>query len=316
MRVFHGFEEFGRTLDQCVLTIGNFDGVHRAHQELVAQSARLTATSGGPTVVLTFEPHPLCVVAPEKAPPRLTPPTEKLRLLEQAGADAVVVVRSEPALLNLEARRFVRTIVYERLHPTHIVEGPGFGFGKGRGGSTRTLAEMAAEFEFEIHIIEPVQLEINGTRRMVSSSLVRELLLDGLVCEAAACLGRRYALNGTVVHGAGRGRQLGFPTANLSVPDQLIPADGVYAGSVRIADRIHDAAVSIGATPTFGGRQRLVELHLLDFDGDLYDQTLRVELNRTLRRQRKFDSPDRLIEQLHRDIQQVRKLAENGLCAG
>jgi riboflavin kinase/FMN adenylyltransferase len=218
-----------------------------------------------------------------------------------------VVARSEPTLLNLEAETFIDAIIRDRFHPTHIVEGPSFGFGKGRRGNADLLRQRAASFGCEVHIVDPVRLTLDDGRHvMVTSSLIRELLVAGHVRRAAMCLGRNYALAGRVVAGDRRGRQLGFPTANLSDIEQLIPMEGVYAGLADSTGRRYAAAVSIGRSPTFDGDRVRVEAHLLDFTGDLYDQTIRIELVRFLRHQKTFASPEALTAQLHLDVQASR----------
>jgi len=304
--VFNGLETVDPPLTRSVLTIGNFDGVHRAHRKLVAQARRFAANSGAPVVVLTFEPHPLSVVTPDRAPTRLHPIEEKLRRLEEVGADIVVVARSEPELLGLEARQFVTDVIHERFHPTHIVEGPSFGFGHNRTGTPELLAKIAATFGCGVHIVEPVTLRIDGADMMVSSSLIRRLLSDGQVDHAAKCLGRPYPLFGKVVEGDRRGRTIGFPTANLAPEDQLVPAEGVYAGRAIVENIERLSAISIGTTPTFDGADRRIEAHLLDFDGDLYGKPIRVEFERFIRAQRAFPSADALADQLRRDVEAVR----------
>ena len=306
MKVFEGLQSISPPLARSVLTIGNFDGVHRAHQQILAQAGLFAANTGGPVVVLTFEPHPLNVVCPAKAPQRLCLPEEKLRLLEASGADVVVVAKSDPSLLGLEAEVFIREVVFERFHPTHIVEGPTFGFGRGRKGTPELLCQFAAELNSEVHIVEPITLQVNGDKMLISSSLIRKLLSRGKVRKASLCLGRPYAVIGEVVRGDRRGVTIGFPTANVRVKDQLLPHDAVYAGRAIVGDRTHKCAISIGNTPTFGGTQRRVEAHLLDFDGDLYGRTIRVEFMLFLRPQKKFPSAEVLIEQLHRDVGKVR----------
>lgn len=296
-------------MQDTILTVGNFDGVHRAHQQLLAQAGLLAADSQAPVVVLTFEPHPLQIVAPERAPQRLTPLDERLRLLQQAGADQVVVVHSTRELLKLEAEEFVQQVIIERFHPIHMVEGPTFGFGRGRLGTPLLLRNLLKPTGCRVHILDPIKLEIEGgDPLMVSSSLIRNLLTEGKVRKASYCLGRPYALFGEVVTGDQRGRTIGFPTANLKVDDQLIPAQGVYAGRAIWEDQEILAAISIGCSPTFGQTERRVEAHLLDFQGDLYGQTLRLEFYRRLREQVKFESADKLSKQLHLDVQQVREL--------
>lgn len=313
MDVFYGLETLEPPLSRSVLTIGNFDGVHRAHQQIIAQAGLFAANTGGRVAVLTFEPHPLTVVSPDKAPARLMPLEEKLRCIAAAGADVAVVARSEPALLGLEAERFVEEIIRRRFGPTHIVEGPSFGFGRGRRGTAELLRTLAAGFGCEVHIVSPVTVQVDeGETLLVSSSLIRGLIREGKVRRAGLCLGRAYALFGEVVHGEHRGRTLSFPTANLAVAKQLIPGDGVYAGWAVTEVGRFASAISIGTTPTFGGGTRRVEAHLLDFDGDLYGRPMRLEFDRPLRGQQAFDSGAALREQLEKDVAAVRECLGDG----
>lgn len=310
VEVLHGLEALDPPLARSVLTVGNYDGVHRAHQELLAQAKALAAGTSAPVVVLTFEPHPMTVVAPKKTPLRLMSLDERLRWLARAGAHKIVVAKSEPALLNLEAERFVEEVLVRRFHPTHIVEGPSFGFGRGRKGDPELLRRLAGRFGFSVRVVEPMMVCIEGCGTpMVSSSLIRRFLTQGRVDEAAQCLGRPYALFGDVVEGDRRGRTIGVPTANVAVADQLVPADGVYAGRAVVPGGTHAAAISIGCTPTFDGVERRIEAHLLDFHGDLYGASVRLEFESRVRDQHAFDSPDALAQQLQRDIEDVRRAA-------
>lgn len=320
MKVLAGIEAVDPPLKRSVLAIGNFDGVHLGHQQLLAQSGLLAANTGGPVVVLTFEPHPLSVVSPEKAPPRLSSPEEKLQLLAHAGADLTVVAHSDRALLGLEPEQFIKEIIIDRFHPTQIVEGPSFGFGKGRRGTPELLRSVAARFGCEVLILEPVCLQVTeGETLLVSSSLVRTLLAEGKVRRAALCLGRRYSLGGTVVRGHGRGRTLGFPTTNVEVVDRLIPGDGVYAARAFIGRSSRDSlpcAVSIGHSPTFDdspSAPRQIEAHLLSLDRDVYGEHLRIEFGRRLRGQKKFESADDLTRQLELDVRAVRLEVQQSL---
>lgn len=306
MKVIEGLETVDPPLKQSVLTVGNFDGVHRAHLRLLEQASALAAQPGIPMVVLTFEPHPLTIVAPAKAPPRLSLPDDKIRRLSDAGVHLTVVARSESALLTLDAERFIEEVLIRRFHPVHIVEGPSFGFGRGRKGTPQLLAQLAPRFKYQMHIVDPVNVTLDdGEKVMVSSSLIRKLLSQCRVREAARCLGYSYALTGTVVRGSARGRTLSFPTANLDIRDQLIPGDGVYAGRAWVDEALYPAATSIGVAPTFGGDRPRVETHILGLDADLYGRTIRVEFDRLLRPQRKFPSPEALVDQLRRDIRAV-----------
>lgn len=308
VRVLDGLEAVDPPLTQSVLSIGNFDGVHRAHQQLLAQAGLFAANTGGPVVVLTFEPHPLSIVSPGKAPVRLSTYEQKLACLASAGVDITVVAKSEPSLLGLEVRAFVEEVVIKLFHPTHIVEGPSFGFGRGRKGTPEMLQRIAAGFDCEVHIVEPVTVQIEeGETLLVSSSLIRGLISEGKVRRAALCLGRCYELVGTVVAGDRRGREMGFPTANIAVSDQLVPADGVYAGRATVRGETHPCGISIGTAPTFGGSERMIEAHLLDFAGELYDEVIRLEFALWLREQRTFDSADALADQLTCDIAAVRR---------
>lgn len=314
MKVVSGLEALDPPLVHSVLTVGNFDGVHRAHQQLLAQAGLFAANTSGPVTVLTFEPHPLTIVDSAHAPQRLSTVDQKLALLFDAGADIVVLARSEPVLLAIEAERFIEEVIIRKFHPTHIVEGPSFGFGRGRKGTPELLRRVAPRFDCEVHIVEPVTVQIEeGETLMVSSSLVRRLLSEGKVRRAALCLGRPYTLIGTVTDGDRRGRDIGFPTANLAVSDQLVPGDGVYAGRASASDRSYLAAISIGHAPTFAGVDRRVEAHLLDFAGDLYGQSIQLGFERRLREQRTFDSPEELAGQLHRDVEAVRSGHEPSL---
>lgn len=313
MRTIHGLENLTTPFRRTVVTIGNFDGVHRAHQQLLAQAGLFAAESGAPVVVVTFEPHPFAVVAPTRVPPKLMTLAEKLRLLEGLGVDVTVVIRSEPALLGMEPEEFVFEIIRDRFSPTHIVEGPSFGFGKGRRGDVVLLKALACQFGCRVHVVDPVRLSFDGEQEvMVSSSLIRSLLSQGYVRRAAICLGRPYTLIGKVVRGDQRGRSLGFPTANIDPSDCLVPREGVYAGRAVMGERALTAAISVGHAATFGGIDRRVEAHLLDFSEDIYGADMRLEFHRYLRPQQKFDSADALVRQLRLDVQAARVVESGG----
>lgn len=305
-QIIHGLDAVA-PLSRSVLTIGNFDGVHRAHQALL-QTARARATQNNASaVVLTLEPHPLTVVAPDRAPARLATAEDKLRYIAQCGVDLIVVARSEPGLLQLEAEQFIQDIVVQKFRPTLLVEGPSFGFGRGRGGNPALLSQLGPRFGFQVEVVEQVRVDLGrGESVMVSSSLIRQLLAAGKVQQAAACLGRSYALVGDVVHGHGRGRALGFPTVNLRTSDQVIPGEGVYSGRAKFDSATCLAGISVGHNPTFGGDELSVEAFLLDFDGDLYGRRLTLEFDRFLREQRRFATAAALAEQLEKDIEAVR----------
>jgi riboflavin kinase/FMN adenylyltransferase len=282
-------------------SVGNFDGLHLGHRKII-ETARGLLAPGARLAVATFEPHPLTVLRPDLAPPRLTPPENKRQLLAEAGVDDLVELPPDPEVLNLTAEAFW-AILRDDVRPTHIVEGTSFNFGKGRGGTIDKLREWAAGSPVKLEVIAGVSVPLLDLQIVeVSSSLIRWLTAYGRVRDAAICLGRAYALRGEVIKGHQRGRTIGIPTANLRVTDQLVPPDGVYAGRGTVGSKSYAAAVSIGTMPTFGENQRQVEAHLVHFGGDLYGRTLEVELTDWIREQLKFTSIDALKSQMRRDI--------------
>lgn len=286
------------------VTIGNFDGVHRGHAQLLTELRRLAGTVGGPAVALTFDPHPLQLLRPQQFQPLLTTAEDRAQLLRQAGADHVVTLRTTHDLLQLRAVDFFRQVLLERLAARAMVEGTNFGFGRDREGDVQTLGALCREHGLELVIVPPVQME----GKPVSSSRVRQALLRGAVQEAARMLDRPYRLTGVVGVGERRGTLLGFPTANLSEVATLVPGDGVYAVRVEHAGRPWAGAASIGPNPTFGEQVRKVEVHLIDFTGDLYDQPLAVDFLERLRDVRPFAGAPQLVEQLRRDVDAARTL--------
>ncbi|MFW6155269.1 MAG: bifunctional riboflavin kinase/FAD synthetase [Planctomycetota bacterium] len=305
--VLHGLERLSERPTGCVVTIGNFDGVHRGHQSILATARGLARREGTRAIAMTFEPSPLRVLAPERAPAKLMHLDQRCEALTSEGADDVVVIHTTPGLLHLTPEAFVRDILVDHLGPRHVVEGPNFFFGHHRAGNVKTLAGLGREMGFETHVVEPVTVKLtDGTVTRVSSSLVRHLLTEGKVEDAAVCLGRPHTLRGLVVRGRGVGRELHLETANLDCEDQLLPADGVYAAWAALNGQTCPAAVSVGVRPTFGLHQRAVEAHLLDHEGTLYGRRLALRLIKRLRGQRAFDSPDALCRQIAEDIAHVR----------
>jgi riboflavin kinase/FMN adenylyltransferase len=284
-----------------VLSVGNFDGLHLGHRRIIETAKRLLAP-GARLAVVTFEPHPLTVLRPQSVPPRLTPVEVKRELLAAAGVDDLVELPPDPEVLNLTAEAFWQ-ILRDAVRPTHIVEGTSFNFGKGRGGTIDKLRAWAADSPVKLEIIDGVSVALCDLQVVdVSSSIIRWLTAYGRLRDASICLGRSYSLRGEVIKGHQRGRTIGVPTANLRVTDQLIPADGVYAGRSTVNGTTYAAAVSIGTMPTFGENQRQVEAHLIGFDGDVYGKVIEVELIDWIREQWKFAGLDALKAQLRRDI--------------
>lgn len=307
MQTHHGLSGLAQLPPGAVLSIGNFDGIHLGHRQILRAMADLQRQMSAPALaIITFEPHPLTVLRPALAPPRLTPPHLKQQLLADAGVDHLAVLPPTPDVLGLEAQAFWR-LLRDQVRPCAMVEGEDFSFGKGRGGNIARLREWSADTPVRLQVIPSVRATLGCFWSVpVSSSVIRWFLSEGRTRDAAACLGRPYTLEGTVIRGNARGRSIGFPTANLDCADQMIPAEGVYAGRCRIADRSIPAAVSIGTNPTFNDQRLWVEAHLLDFDGDLYGQIVHLELLDWIRPQQKFSSVESLKTQIHRDVSRVR----------
>lgn len=287
------------------ISIGNFDGVHRGHAALLAELRRQADAVGGPAVALTFDPHPIELLRPAQAPPRLTATVDRSRLLLNLGADHVVVLRTNPDMLALRAGEFFVEVIQKRLEARALVEGDNFGFGRGREGDVTTLAQLCEPVGIRLAVVPPLILD--GAE--VSSSRIRSALTTGNVREAAVLLNRPYRLHGLVGSGQQRGQKLGFPTANLGQVPTLIPGDGVYAVRVSYEEKIWLGAANLGPNPTFGETARKVEIHLIGFQGDLYGRWLTVDFVERLRDTRPFKSVEELVEQLRLDIEQARRIA-------
>ena len=284
------------------LAIGNFDGVHRGHAAILAELRRLAAAVGGPAVAVTFDPHPVAVLRPEHAPPLLTDHPRRAALLREAGADAVVRLPVTPALLAHSAEAFFDRVLLDAFAAKGLVEGGDFRFGKDRRGDVALLRTLGGPHGLRVTTVGPV--EIDG--EAVSSSRVRRLIAAGEVDGANALLGRPHRIAGAVAQGDGRGRTLGFPTANLAGVAVLVPGPGVYAGRCEVDRAPFAVVLHLGPRPTFDAAAPVVEAHLLDFAGDLYGRELAVDVLRKVRGVRKFAGPDELAAQLRRDIAAVR----------
>ncbi|HEX4056275.1 MAG TPA: riboflavin biosynthesis protein RibF [Tepidisphaeraceae bacterium] len=302
MQIVQGIDGLLKIPKRSVISIGNFDGIHLGHRRILETAHELAVAKGSPLALVTFEPHPLTVLRPGAAPPRLTPPAIKQPLLEAAGADWLVVLPPEKQVLHLTAEDFWM-ILRDRVGAADLVEGASFRFGKAAQGTIAKLRDWCAKSQVLLHVVESVQVPLLDLQiTPVSSSVIRFLLAYGRVRDASICLGRPYALSGVVCKGLSRGKSLGFPTANLRCDDQLIPADAVYAGRCTVEGKTYPAAVSIGTMPTFGENARQIEAHLIGFEGDLYGVTLAVELLNWLREQRAYNGIEPLKAQIHEDI--------------
>jgi riboflavin kinase/FMN adenylyltransferase len=290
-------EELGWDIPKPILGMGTMDGVHLGHQEILRRVRQRAVDVGGTAAVLTFVQHPLEVVRPDQAPTLMTPLSLKLALLSQFGVSAVVAVRFSAALADLEAEEFVRTILVGRLGIAGLCVGYDFGFGRDRKGDVELLRGESRRYGFWLEVVAPVS--VDGV--VVSSRGIRSLLAAGKVEEARHFLGRPYCLEGPVQPGTGRGRDLGFPTANVAIPETLLVRDGVYAGRILVRGRFLDCLMNLGRAPTFGGGVRRLEVHIPGWEAPLYGQPVAVFFLTRLRDEQAFSGAQALAAQLARD---------------
>ena len=288
-----------------VLSVGVFDGVHVGHQKVLGRAVERARERGTAAVVFTFHPHPLEILRPDEAPPLIQTFGRKLELMREIGIAAVIWPHGLAAVLAMMPETFVREVVCKGLQAGAVIEGADFHFGAGGTGDRARLAELAAACGVETEFVADVA--VDGER--VSSTRIRRLIGEGRVAEAARCLGRPYAYVGTVVEGHHRGAQLGYPTANVSAPRFLMPAEGVYAGWAEVHGKQHAAAVSVGRAPTFHTAEPVaVEAFLLDFDGELYGEQVAVDFVEHLRPQQTFADAEALKTKMAEDCQRVREM--------
>ena len=290
------------------VTVGNFDGVHRGHQALVAAVVAEARRRGSLAVALIFDPHPSRVLAPERAPGTLMTIPQRAEVLADLGVDRLAVLPFSRELSHEPAESFARQVLAECLGASAVVVGFNFRFGHARAGDVASLEALGRRLGFVVHAIPPVLHEDTP----VSSTRVREAVARGAVEAARELLGRRYFLDGVVVQGLGRGRRLGIPTANLDPANEILPGGGVYAALCRVEGRpgLVKAVVNMGRRPTFGGGAALLEAHLLDFEADVYERTLRVEFEARLRDEERFPDAQALRVQIGRDIEAARRVLE------
>lgn len=294
------------------VAVGNFDGVHIGHQALLREACVRAQQHGARAAILTFMPHPARLFAPAKAPPLIMPLARRLELCAEAGIELAIVEPFTRAFAATPADAFVRDVLGRDLGARDVVVGYDFSFGRGRTGDAAMLTQLGATLGIDVAVIPPIAIGDTNC----SSTRIRELVAAGDTVGAARLLGRPFELEGPVVRGAGRGRGLGFPTANIAAEGELRPALGIYAARARLLDgalagRVYAAALSVGRNPTFTSSAAgdvSVEAYLLDFEGDLYDRRLRIEVGARLRDELKFDSVAALVAQIERDVARVRQL--------
>ncbi len=305
MQLLRSLENLPSACRGGAVAIGNFDGVHRGHARIVEQLLANAREVGGPAVVFTFDPPPAMVLRPEAAPQPLTWIDRKAELLAALGVDAMIAYPTDEALLALSAEEFFERIVLDQLAARAMVEGPNFAFGRGRQGTIELLQALTADAQVRLDVVAPIW----DSGEIVSSSRVRKLVANGNVEEAGRLLTAPYRIRGLVSHGAGRGAKIGFPTANLAGVDTLLPAQGVYAGTVDRDQRRIAAAINVGPNPTFGEQAVKIEVHLVDFSGPLYGQTLEVDFLVRLRDIRPFADVAALKTQLAEDVAAAKRIA-------
>lgn len=291
-------------VDESVVTIGNFDGVHRGHTELFRRLKECGKNRSLPTVVVTFEPHPLSVLAPDVAPPMISTFEQKVELISRTGIDFLIVIRFTREFSTVSAEAFVRSFLCHSIGMRHILIGHDYGFGKDRLGNFDTLAGMSDECGFTMEDLDPVG--VDGL--IFSSSLVRRRIASGDMTGAAEILGRYHVITGRVVHGREIGSMIGFPTANLATENELIPPDGVYAVMVSVGNRLIQGACNIGKNPTFAGITRTIEVFLLDFSGQLYDQVMALSFVSKIRDVKKYPDAQALIDAITHDVATTRTI--------
>lgn len=305
MEIIKGIKDLKRPLRNPVVTLGNFDGVHLGHQQIFKRVKEEASKIHGQSVVITFEPHPLKVLSPERFLPLLTPFRKKMMLIEGSGIDIVLCIDFSLTFSEISPAEFIESILVEKLRVRKVIIGYNYHFGKGQKGDARTLKKAGQVLGFEVEAVEPLRVG----QTIVSSSKIRTLIQAGEVEEASKLLGRDYPIIGRVVEGKKRGQTLGFPTANLEISDELYPKAGVYAVEVVWHPKHFNGLANIGSNPTFstqtctGEKQFSLEVHILDFNQELYGKEIEVRFKKRIRDEIRFDSSSLLIDQIKKDIQ-------------
>ncbi len=313
MKIIHGLKNISEKDQNQIVILGFFDGIHKGHQSLIQEAEKISSTlNDSPSLLLyTFNRHPLEIVKPEQAPFLLTTLEEKIELLEKRQIDLLLIGDFNEEISKLPPEIFLKDIVSEKLKPQYVVTGFNYRYGKNHKGNVGTLSKEGKTLGFPVSVVSAVMID----GEPASSTRIRNLLIAGSVEKAAELLGRNYSISGIVTRGEGRGKTLGFPTANLQIPSRkLLPKIGIYAGTARIKNKPLNkewgAAVSIGKRPTFNGDQIVVEVYLLHFNGNLYGEKIEIELIKRIRDEEKFASAEDLIEKMKEDVSLTQKILE------
>lgn len=326
MDILSGLGQVPADMRDPVVTIGVFDGVHRGHQKLIRRAVDLAREAGVDSVVMTFDPHPVKIFAPERTPDTLLPLAERARLIGELGVDHLLVIDFTKELAGVSPEEYFRSVIVDTLHASRVVVGENFTFGAGASGTAQTMLALGEQYRVDVDV---VSLLFDGTERICSTA-IRDALRGGDVAQASEFLGREFSVTAVVERGAGRGgKELGYPTANQYAADtDAVPADGVYAGWFTVLPDVdvvgsdslgpidgdmepgirYPAAISVGTNPTFGDHRRSIESFVLDRDADLYGRAARVEFIAKVRDMVKFDSVDELLENMARDVARVREI--------
>ncbi len=311
MDVYKNLNEIKQPFINSVVTIGNFDGVHKGHQAIFHQVIEKAEALGGTSVAITFEPHPVKVLKADDPPPLITLYEQKVELIAKTGIDVLVTIPFNREFAALTADQFLEGILVDKIGLRAIVIGKDYAFGKNRKGNISYLKENAPRFGYEVIVMDWIPVSYNGEGR-ISSTRVREIVMAGNVADAPALLGRYYQIRGTVLAGRNRGgRLLGFPTANLKIVDELCPKTGVYAVTVECGGTHYKGVANIGYSPTFDDFLFTIEVHLLDFNADIYGQDIRVNFIQRIRDEKKFSNVDELARQIQKDIKTGRAILTN-----
>ncbi|CAM5358013.1 Riboflavin biosynthesis protein OS=Kitasatospora aureofaciens OX=1894 GN=GCM10010502_66160 PE=3 SV=1 [Kitasatospora aureofaciens] len=312
MQRWRGLEEIPADWGRSVVTIGSFDGVHRGHQLIIGQAVERARELGLPSVVVTFDPHPREVIRPGSHPPLLAPHPRRAELIAELGVDAVLVLPFTTEFSNESPETFVQQVLVDALRARVVIEGPNFRFGHKAAGDVALLTELGRADDFQVEVVDLQVCGTAGDGKPFSSSLTRRLVESGDMAGANEVLGRPHRVEGVVVRGAQRGRELGYPTANVeTVPHSAVPADGVYAGWLTARGERMPAAISVGTNPTFDGTARTVEAYAIDRVGlDLYGLHVAVDFLAYLRGMEKFDSIEALLDRMADDVKRARELTD------
>jgi riboflavin kinase/FMN adenylyltransferase len=298
LQIYYDLEAPSESFQESIVTVGVFDGLHIGHQAVIQQVLTQSEKFNLASLVLTFDPPPLAFLAPERCPPALTTLSKKIEILDQLGVDGVVFARFDAYLQQMSPDAFVQQVLLQRLHAKQVIIGYDWQFGKGRSGNAEALRQLGDQYQFSVMIVGPVQLH----GMPVHSTRVREAIAGGNLNLVSDLLGRRYSIMGEIVLGDGRGRQIGFPTANIDAGNQMLPPSGVYAIQVKLEGRMFNGVMNMGTRPTFDGEEFQIETHLFDFEQMVYGKKMEIFFIEKIRDERRFPNPEILVNQIKQDV--------------